>query len=156
MGASPPVISATSFSSRQWHLRHHFEVQRIPQQRRLRHAFIRLTTASGSLVAADYFEMDNGVTESEGDVDLGSAGAILLSGIQDASGTAWKLAAGAGKRRQSLHRQSQLHGKVQFRQQQDLSGTPRSLARRHLILTRVLRQQAVFWPGRPAHPRFSI
>jgi hypothetical protein len=59
-------------------------------------AFIRLTT-TGGLAVADYFEMDNGVQESEGDVDLGSGGAILLSPMQDASGNTWDLAAGAGK-----------------------------------------------------------
>jgi hypothetical protein len=60
-------------------------------------AFIRLTTTSGSLAVADYFEMDNGVQESDGDVDLGSGGAILLPAMTDASGNIWKLAAGAGK-----------------------------------------------------------
>jgi hypothetical protein len=60
-------------------------------------AFIRLTTTSGSLAVADYFEMDNGESENEGDVDLGSGGAILLPAMKDASGNTWKLAAGAGK-----------------------------------------------------------
>lgn len=59
-------------------------------------AFIRLTTTGGSLAVADYFEMDNGTQESDGDVDLGSGGAILLW-IKDASGNTWELAAGAGK-----------------------------------------------------------
>ena len=59
-------------------------------------AFIRLT-AKGGLAVADYFEMDNGPQESDGDVDLGSGGAILLPGMKDASGNIWNLAAGAGK-----------------------------------------------------------
>jgi hypothetical protein len=59
-------------------------------------AFIRLTTAGG-LAVADYFEMDNGVEESDGDTDLGSGGAILLPPLVDASGATWELAAGAGK-----------------------------------------------------------
>jgi hypothetical protein len=59
-------------------------------------AFIRLTTKSG-LAVADYFEMDNGPQESEGDVDLGSGGAILLPSMKDAAGNTWQLAAGAGK-----------------------------------------------------------
>ena len=59
-------------------------------------AFIRLTTAGG-LAVADYFEMDNGVQESDDDTDLGSGGAILLSPMKDASGNTWDLAAGAGK-----------------------------------------------------------
>jgi hypothetical protein len=59
-------------------------------------AFIRLTT-SGGLAVADYFEMDNGVAESDSDTDLGSGGAILLPNMKDASGNIWQLAAGAGK-----------------------------------------------------------
>ncbi|MGA8442619.1 MAG: pyrrolo-quinoline quinone [Candidatus Sulfotelmatobacter sp.] len=59
-------------------------------------AFVRLTTA-GRLAVADYFEMDNGVRESNGDVDLGSGGALLLPAMKDASGNTWNLAVGAGK-----------------------------------------------------------
>ena len=59
-------------------------------------AFIRLTT-KGGLAAADYFEMYNGVQESDSDTDLGSGGGILLPNMKDASGTIWQLAAGAGK-----------------------------------------------------------
>ena len=59
-------------------------------------AFIRLTT-SGGLAVADYFEMDNGVQESNGDVDLGSGGALLLPPMKDGSGNTWNLAVGAGK-----------------------------------------------------------
>jgi hypothetical protein len=59
-------------------------------------AFVRLTTARG-LAVADYFEMDNGVQESNGDVDLGSGGALLLPAMKDAAGNTWYLAVGAGK-----------------------------------------------------------
>lgn len=59
-------------------------------------AFIRLTT-KGGLAVADYFEMDNGVQESDEDEDLGSGGAILLPAMKDASGNTWDLATGAGK-----------------------------------------------------------
>jgi hypothetical protein len=59
-------------------------------------AFIKLTT-KGGLAVADYFEMDNGPQESDGDVDLGSGGAILIPPMKDSSGNTWKLAAGAGK-----------------------------------------------------------
>jgi hypothetical protein len=58
-------------------------------------AFIRLT-GKGGLAVADYFEMDNGVQESDGDTDLGSGGAVLFA-VKDSSGTTWDLAAGAGK-----------------------------------------------------------
>jgi hypothetical protein len=59
-------------------------------------AFLRLTI-KGGLAVADYFEMDNGVQESDGDVDLGSGGAILLPDMKDSSGNILQLAAGAGK-----------------------------------------------------------
>ncbi len=60
-------------------------------------AFIRLTTTNGILAVADYFEMWNGEKESNGDIDLGSGGAILLPQVKDSSGKAWSLAVGAGK-----------------------------------------------------------
>ena len=59
-------------------------------------AFIRLTT-KGGLAVADYFEMDNGVSESDSDTDLGSGGALLLPAMTDSSGATWNLAVGAGK-----------------------------------------------------------
>ncbi len=59
-------------------------------------AFIKLTT-KGGLAVADYFEMYNGVQESEHDGDLGSGGAIVLPNLKDSSGTTRQLAAGAGK-----------------------------------------------------------
>jgi hypothetical protein len=59
-------------------------------------ALIRLTT-KGGLSVADYFEMDNGVQESDSDTDLGSGGALLLPALKDSSGTIWNLAVGAGK-----------------------------------------------------------
>ena len=59
-------------------------------------AFIRLTT-KGGLAVADYFEMDNGVQESDSDTDLGSGGALLFPQMTTSSGAALDLAAGAGK-----------------------------------------------------------
>ena len=59
-------------------------------------AFIRLT-AKGGLAVADYFEMDNGVQESDSDTDLGSGGIVLLPAMKDSSGNTWNLAVGAGK-----------------------------------------------------------
>lgn len=58
-------------------------------------AFMRLTT-QGGLAVADYFEMDNEAFENGSDVDLGSAGTLLLS-QKDSSGKTWQLAVGAGK-----------------------------------------------------------
>jgi len=68
----------------------------FPSQGDYGNAFVRLTT-KGGLAVADYFEMDNGPTESDEDVDLGSGGAILLPNMKDSSGNTWQLAAGAGK-----------------------------------------------------------
>ncbi|HEY6763967.1 MAG TPA: pyrrolo-quinoline quinone [Candidatus Sulfotelmatobacter sp.] len=59
-------------------------------------AFIKLSTA-GKLAVSDYFEMYNEQNENNGDVDLGSGGALLLPDMKDSSGTTWQLAAGAGK-----------------------------------------------------------
>jgi hypothetical protein len=59
-------------------------------------AIVKLAT-KGGLAVADYFEMYNGVQESDSDTDLGSSGAVLLPAMKDSSGTTWQLAAGGGK-----------------------------------------------------------
>lgn len=58
-------------------------------------AFMKLTT-KGGLAVTDYFEMYNGISESNGDVDLGSGGTLLVN-VKDSSGTLHELAVGAGK-----------------------------------------------------------
>lgn len=60
-------------------------------------AFVRLSTAKGQLAVADYFEMFNGVSESDADEDLGSGGIMLLPPMKDSGGTTHNLAIGAGK-----------------------------------------------------------
>jgi hypothetical protein len=60
-------------------------------------SFMKLSTAGGHLAVADYFEMDNGVQESDSDTDLGSGGTIVLPDLIDGSGNTWHLAVGAGK-----------------------------------------------------------
>jgi hypothetical protein len=60
-------------------------------------AFIKLSTANGGLAVTDYFTMDNTSNESNGDVDLGSGGALVLPDLTDSKGTVWHLAVGAGK-----------------------------------------------------------
>jgi hypothetical protein len=60
-------------------------------------SFMKLSTAGGHLAVADYFEMDNGVAESDSDTDLGSGGTIVLPDLIDGSGNTWHLAVGAGK-----------------------------------------------------------
>jgi hypothetical protein len=59
-------------------------------------AFMNLSTHSG-LSVVDYFTMENTVSESNGDVDLGSGGAILLPALTDSQGNQRALAVGAGK-----------------------------------------------------------
>ena len=58
-------------------------------------AFVKI--ASGATSVADYFTMDNTVSESNGDVDLGSGGPMLLPALNDSHGNSRNLAVGAGK-----------------------------------------------------------
>jgi hypothetical protein len=58
-------------------------------------AFIKI--AAGAAFVMDYFTMDNTVSESNGDVDLGSGGPMLLPPLIDSRGGLRTLAAGAGK-----------------------------------------------------------
>jgi len=59
-------------------------------------AFMSLSTIAG-LSVADYFTMDNTVSESDGDVDLGSGGEMLMPTLTDSLGNQRALAVGAGK-----------------------------------------------------------
>ncbi|HYM43353.1 MAG TPA: hypothetical protein VET46_11370, partial [Steroidobacteraceae bacterium] len=60
-------------------------------------SFLKLTPGGGTLSVADYFTMYNEVAESNGDVDLGSGGIMLLPDLVDSGGTTRHLAVGAGK-----------------------------------------------------------
>lgn len=60
-------------------------------------AFMKLSTSGGTLAVADYFEMNNGVSESDSDTDLGSGGAMVLPDLTNGSGQTVHLAVGAGK-----------------------------------------------------------
>ncbi len=59
-------------------------------------AFMKLSTISNKLAVADYFNMLNTVSESQGDADLGSGGALVLPDMTDGTGIR-QLAVGAGK-----------------------------------------------------------
>src|ERR1700722_11057755 len=59
-------------------------------------SFLKISTAGGSLSVADYFTMFNEITESSGDQDLGSGGAMLLPDLMDSTNTVRHLAVGAG------------------------------------------------------------
>lgn len=68
----------------------------FPSQGDYGNAFVKVSSAS-SLQVTDYFDMDNTVAESNGDVDLGSGGPMLLPDQTDSAGTVRQLAVGAGK-----------------------------------------------------------
>ena len=59
--------------------------------------FLELTKDGLGLKVHDYYETDDTVKESAGDVDLGSGGALILSPIPDDNGNLHTLAVGAGK-----------------------------------------------------------
>ena len=60
-------------------------------------SFLKLTSTAGSLTVADYFAMSSDVTESGGDLDLGSGGEMLLPDLMDSNGNTKHLIVGAGK-----------------------------------------------------------
>jgi hypothetical protein len=74
-----------------------FDSNGFPARQDYGNAIIKLSTASGKLAVADYFEPYNTVSESMSDTDLGSGGAILLPDLTDASGKVQHLLVGAGK-----------------------------------------------------------
>jgi outer membrane protein assembly factor BamB len=69
----------------------------FPTQQDFGNAMLKLSTANGKLTVADYFESSNGVNDSSRDLDLGSAGALLLPDQTDSSGAVHHLIVGAGK-----------------------------------------------------------
>ncbi len=69
----------------------------FPAKQDYGNAFIKVSTAGGPLQVADYFNMFNTVTESGGDVDLGSGGAIVLPDATYGTAGTLQLAVGAGK-----------------------------------------------------------
>jgi PQQ enzyme repeat len=60
-------------------------------------AIVKLSTKSGKLAVADYFNMYNTVSESSADEDLGSGGAMVVPNFKDANGVQHQLVVGAGK-----------------------------------------------------------
>jgi hypothetical protein len=60
-------------------------------------AFVKLVLSGGNLTASDYWTMDNTVSESNADEDLGSGGLLLLPDVKDGNGNTWHLGTGAGK-----------------------------------------------------------
>jgi len=60
-------------------------------------AMMKLSTANNSLAVDDFFETYDSINESNGDVDLGSGGSLLLPDMVDAKGVVRHLMVGAGK-----------------------------------------------------------
>lgn len=60
-------------------------------------SFVKMALSGGSLGVTDYFAMDDEVSESSSDTDLGSGGIMLLPDLTDSTGTTRHLAVGAGK-----------------------------------------------------------
>jgi hypothetical protein len=60
-------------------------------------SFLKLQSTASSLNVADYFAMSSEVTESGGDIDLGSGGEMLLPDLTDSGGNVKHLVVGAGK-----------------------------------------------------------
>jgi outer membrane protein assembly factor BamB len=60
-------------------------------------SFLKLTSTASSLTVADYFAMSGEVTESAGDLNLGSGGEMLLPDLMDSNGNTKHLIVGAGK-----------------------------------------------------------
>ena len=60
-------------------------------------AIMKISTKQGKLAVADYFNMYNTVSESNGDEDLGSGGAMVVPNFKDSGGVLHELVVGAGK-----------------------------------------------------------
>jgi len=73
-----------------------FDANGFPSKGDYGNAFLKVST-SGTLGVADYFEMDNQLTENNSDLDLGSGGALVLPDMTDSTGTVRHLVVGAGK-----------------------------------------------------------
>jgi hypothetical protein len=69
----------------------------FPNKQDYGNAFVRVSTSGNALQVADYFTMSNTVSESNGDQDLGSGGAMVLPDLPNGSGGTVHLAVGAGK-----------------------------------------------------------
>ncbi|HTZ48373.1 MAG TPA: immunoglobulin domain-containing protein [Verrucomicrobiae bacterium] len=69
----------------------------LPSQGDYGNSFVKISTANNTLTVADYFAMSNEVSESNGDVDLGSGSALVLPDFTDSTNTVRHLAVGAGK-----------------------------------------------------------
>ncbi|MBV9341872.1 MAG: PQQ-binding-like beta-propeller repeat protein [Acidobacteria bacterium] len=71
--------------------------QGFPKNGDFGNAFVKVSTLNNKLAVMDYFEMYNGVSESQADLDFGSGGALVLPPMKDSNGSTRYLSIGAGK-----------------------------------------------------------
>jgi hypothetical protein len=71
--------------------------QGFPSKGDFGNAFVKLNLLNGRFVPEDYWTMNNTVTESSQDEDLGSGGVLLLPDLTNTSGQVVQLGTGAGK-----------------------------------------------------------
>ncbi|HEY3823397.1 MAG TPA: choice-of-anchor D domain-containing protein, partial [Bryobacteraceae bacterium] len=69
----------------------------FPQKGDYGNAFVKVALVNGVLTPLDYWTMDNTTQESNGDVDLGSGGVLLLPDLRDSMGNVHHLGTGVGK-----------------------------------------------------------
>ena len=69
----------------------------FPNKQDYGNAFVKLSTAAGTLKVADYFNMSTTVSESSTDTDLGSGGPMVLPDSAYGTANTLNLAVGAGK-----------------------------------------------------------
>jgi hypothetical protein len=69
----------------------------FPNRQDFGNSFLKISNAAAGLKVLDYFAMSNEVAESNGDVDLGSGGEMLLPDLMDSGNTLRHLVVGAGK-----------------------------------------------------------
>jgi hypothetical protein len=69
----------------------------LPNKGDYGNAFVKISTSGATLTVTDYFTMSNTTSESNGDVDLGSGGLMLLPPLNDSMATPRSLVVGAGK-----------------------------------------------------------
>jgi hypothetical protein len=69
----------------------------FPNKQDYGNAFVKVSTAGGTLTVADYFNMSTTVSESGADTDLGSGGPMVLPDSAYGTANTLNLAVGAGK-----------------------------------------------------------
>ncbi len=69
----------------------------FPNKQDYGNAFVKMSTAGGTLKVADYFNMSTTVSESGADTDLGSGGPMVLPDSSYGTANTLNLAVGAGK-----------------------------------------------------------